>query len=1139
MEEQKIPPHIDRYRVLRTLGRGGSGQVYQVADSTTGEHLALKWLQVGGHAERRFNREYEAAVRLNHPNIVRVFHYGTFEGSPWFTMELVDGVQAQKHIQQMGPVGVASRYREVLRVGACVAQALHYLHQRQLVHRDVKSSNVMVLPDGRVKLLDLGTARVLDAVEITIEGEFVGTYAYASPEQCHGAAADRRSDIYNFGVFMYRLIAGRRPFESEDPAELCRQHVEESPPHLMELLPELDTAFCDLVMACLAKKASDRPESARTVYQELRKLSGTELSLPGRLMFDRNAGQLVGREEDFGKLCRFLDNADSGALCSIEAIGSADGQAFLSMAELQARGADWRVFRCDLTQDLGLYRLVLFLRQVGATFQGSPPKQVQRAIEEVGALCRTWGEDDSSHQPIVEECGRVLLRERFLVDGRPILLQLNQSGGGSADVWRTIGLWAEALVNDEVPMRFVSCSDPNSPIPWQDCEHLFSSVRTIQLAALDEWQTALLVGSLLHRRPPPPSVARRIHNVSGGIPEYVERVVENLVNDGLLESTQFSNRLYWADTDGLKMPSPVQSDGDLARMMMTLPVYGRRVLEILSVVEQPLSNDDLALILGWEIEELQPLLKSVLDEGWLEYTVNHEWALKNPLFGRIALETIEEERLSLYTVQLAQVLGRKAASKPLIVALVNLERLDEAMLEACRLARHHISMLCPQSAMDVLQEVIRVVPFEDKVSHTKQIDVGLLFCQALSQISATDPRLTHVLGWLETHAQTDKTRRAIHSIRAHLQRWLGHYPNYRKMLVDAWKMQETLETPEILSDLARQLGDSHFMAGEMDVARRWFDRGCELAEAASSDLLWAQCEVGRAGVLYAVGQLYEAEFSATRALEIFDANEHLPGMSLAISTWANSLRHQGRLSQALEVLAAAAPILRVSERPSFYLRVLISMARCEMALGRLGCAQECLDELDAMLRPGEHLHLRLQVSLVHAAVQQLSGQGHRAAELLQDVIKRATSAGLKIEAEVGRFYLAEAIWRSDPETAEQYFELSTARLEKMGHVPGLMECCAARARVAQRTTPPDVIFRPVNQVLSVQPTELARLNWAIADAEYTVAQRKDSSHAWHNARLIWDGIWEQLNEIDKSSMHLHPASKKIEEGISAAARDTV
>ena len=154
MEDEKTPPHIDRYRVLRNIGRGN---LYQA--DTNREHLALKWLQVGGHAERRFNREYEAAVRLNHPNIVRVFHYGTFEGSPWFTMELVDGVQAQKHIQQMGPVGVSSRYREVLRVGACVAQALHYLHQRQLVHRDVKSSNVMVLPDGRVKLPDLGTAR--------------------------------------------------------------------------------------------------------------------------------------------------------------------------------------------------------------------------------------------------------------------------------------------------------------------------------------------------------------------------------------------------------------------------------------------------------------------------------------------------------------------------------------------------------------------------------------------------------------------------------------------------------------------------------------------------------------------------------------------------------------------------------------------------------------------------------------------------------------------------------------------------------------------------------------------------------------------------------------------------------------------
>ena len=109
----------------------------------------------------------------------------------------------------------------------------------------------------------------------------------------------------------------------------------------------------------------------------------------------------------------------------------------------------------------------------------------------------------------------------------------------------------------------------------------------------------------------------------------------------------------------------------------------------------------------------------------------------------------------------------------------------------------------------------------------------------------------------------------------------------------------------------------------------------------------------------------------------------------------------------------------------------------------------------------------------------------------------------------------------------------------MGHIPALMECCAAQARVTQRHTPPDVIFRPVNNVLAVQPSELARLNWAIADAEYAVAHQQDPMIAWHNAKLIWDGIWEQLNEIDKASIQLHPFAKKIQEGLSEAVGDTV
>src|SRR5687767_13402301 len=159
-------------------------EVYEVVDQRSGEHLALKVLIQTGGAQARFNREYEAMIRLNHPNIVRVYAYGLLGKNPWLSMELVEGTPIQAYAKKWGKPGTAGRLEEVARATHDLALALDHIHHRGLVHRDLKSANVLVLPDGRVKLIDFGTARVSDPVEdITREGEFIGTFAYASPEQ--------------------------------------------------------------------------------------------------------------------------------------------------------------------------------------------------------------------------------------------------------------------------------------------------------------------------------------------------------------------------------------------------------------------------------------------------------------------------------------------------------------------------------------------------------------------------------------------------------------------------------------------------------------------------------------------------------------------------------------------------------------------------------------------------------------------------------------------------------------------------------------------------------------------------------------------------------------------------------------------
>jgi len=1132
MEQGKVPDTIDQYRVLRPLGRGGSGQVYQVADPTSGEHLALKWLQVRGLAEDRFNREYEASIRLNHPNIVRVYHCGRHDDTPWFTMELVDGIQAQKHVQQIGEPGGEARTKEVLRVAYSVADALHYIHQRGLVHRDLKSSNVMVLPDGRVKLLDFGSACVLDADRITIDGEFVGTYAYASPEQLMGLPSDRRSDLYCFGVLLYRLLSGKRPFLAEDPAELSRLHVEEPPPSLMDLVPNIAPELEALVMECLEKAPQDRPSSAGRIMKRLKTLAPKDLGLPGTLKLDRSAVQLVGREQQFARVSRFLDQGKPGSVCVTEVENGAGGDAFLQAMETKIRTMEWWFYSCDMSKGLDMYQLALMLRQIGTTFQGTPPAQAARAIEVIGHLCRGWGTANISHQDAMITCGKALFQERYLVDGRPILIQISYPSAKSAAFWRTLARWAQAMVKEQVPVLFSVAIHARPKLDIESLTKELPSSRTILLGALDEWQTGLLVGSLLHRRPPPPSATRKIFEVSGGFPEFIEVVIENLVADGLLETCRDSSRLQWGTQGELEVRLAESLDVGLERELMRLSAFARRILEVLALSKMRLSEHEMASCLAWSREDLKPLLVELESAGWIYRGGDLGWTMSNLLYRRMVTQNVHPLRKGVHQRRIVHVLEGREPSIGLVHALLDTGQVERALPLAVDLAEEELVHERSGSALAILQPLMK---HKEMLKTLPNPDVGRLFLvcsKSLAQVNPTDPRLQDFLRYLADWTENPVLAAGIAEVKAGIQKWLGHYPNYRKILGDAWGALDSPIEPLLGSSLARQLGESHSLNGEFGTASKWFDLARDYAEKVDSDIHWADAEVGKAGIFYAAGQLQSAEYSASRALEMFDDAGHLPGMGKVLPIWADTLRLQGRFTQALDVLNEAAPMLRAAESPVYYLRTLISTARCEMNLGRLGRAQECLDEFDAVLRSGEYLELRIHVALVRGALQIQSGQARRASELMAEVLHKSAAAGLLIEAEVARAMMAEVLWRDEPKTSDKYFEMARAKLTEIGHIPALMETCIRFAYVSRSMMRPDLVFAPLKNIAAEQPLEQLRLEWAIADALYTEEKGWDARSQWNNALTSLRWIAENLNEKDRMAIQLHPWSRIIRAGLS-------
>lgn len=1099
-------------------------EVYVAEDSATGEEHTLKIMARKSPHGDRFNQEYEALTRLNHASIVRVYQYGLHEGLPWFSMELIAGEPLQVWVKRVGRPGTPARTKEVMRAGAFLADAVAYVHTRGLIHRDLKGNNVLMLPDGRVKLLDFGTAHIRDGMrQLTKPGEFIGTLAYASPEQFRGKAVDHRVDIYALGVLLYRMVTGHRPFSADDPASLARLIARSPPKPPSELVDHLPDGLEELVLQLLSKRPDDRPSDARRVAERLEELIGEPLGLPGWGAAAR-VDRMTAREDVLRRLRSLLEPPARAVML------------------LGQPGSDRERVADTLTQDVrrdnelavvarlrGSYTVIAVLDALAAAAEdvrSFNDDRVEAAVHALRLLSQRGHEVAVRNRDGLHSAATSVLVGLCRVKG-PTLVVMHDLHVADPPTLDLLARLHATILRSGLPVRFLLSAEQSGGDVVRAVTQRMPDVLRVALAPLTIHQVGLKVGAMLDRRPPPTALARTIHLASGGQPLWIEAVVAQLVEDRAIRLIgEDGERIEWEVSEDLDIPD--QATETLLRSLLARPELERRLLAAIAVLGPPAPLPLIARALGWRVDHVVVVLKALASTGWVR-TRKGEARFAQPLLHRLVPEVVMPSRLAIMRHHVVGVLEQTEARPEHVALLLDAGEPERAVRRALEGANAFLDELATVDALDVLDQLEDLATDPQDVAPDLLAEAMLLHANCLLMVRPVDPALARSLGAAHRYASDPIIRVGVQLARARLQGTLGHLMNYQRELATAWDMAQEADDSRMCSIVATFRAQTLRLAGRQRDAGRWVETALEFVppddEVAQA---WANAE--HAALLLARGHLGEADPLVREAVETFERTGNRRGLWSALPTLAHILRLQCRFSEALEILYAQTRVARRCQEPTHVVRLLLATAELEADLHRLGRAQEHIDEIETLVRKGEQLDVRLAAGVVRGRILLASGHLRPALLALQDAHDRARSAGLPGISELARALMAETLAvLEDRKRSRDLFASAMLGLLGAGDVVALVEGTLARLRACGPTEPSDKIVKPIQGHLDREEFVVVDVERLLAEARHHHRWRRtsDARASALEAKAKVDDIAEKLTDTDRSALRLHPWSRHI------------
>ena len=656
MTAQQASALVDRigpYRVVTTIGAGGMGQVLKVQDTRTSRYLAMKIHYSPTDKDAvllSYRREHRAMSRCDHPNVLRCFESGVHEGHPYLVMEFVDGVPLTDFLAERGLEPGPERDKMAALLGIQIASALDHIHSRNLVHLDLKPANILVTPDERVKLIDFGIARDLEADKPRHpSGGAIGTYAFCSPEQVTGAPCDHRSDLYSFGVVLYLLITGKLPFVAEETIAYILKHVNEPPVPLETYYPQVPPLLRDIVLKLLAKSPLERPQSGREVERVLKafveeawrkegraapKVVPAETPREVRLFEPAFVGRENGRRRLAGSIS-LLQAGVGGIDLIIGETGVGKGQLMNdALSGARARGIPVFLARCYRGGAAPFYGLVELLDAIVAYLLrrevnllqvelGTHLPVLARAFPPVAKLLPAHAAEVQDASPRVE---RERLREALLafldaVLPGPTVLALREVQWADPASLELIEAVALRRPGDGArPCLFVgtvSTGERRSADVfqrWKGSELL----ELLELAPLTPRETGMMIDSMLGGHIDLGRIGTMLYRETGGLPLRILEAVRMMVDRGDLSphSVTGDEISGWTlvvpdETDTLDEIARATRDPFLERVAL-LPETPRRLLAQMAVWGCPCSYPWLRVVTPVSEDELLDILDLLL-----------------------------------------------------------------------------------------------------------------------------------------------------------------------------------------------------------------------------------------------------------------------------------------------------------------------------------------------------------------------------------------------------------------------------------------------------------------------------------------------------------------------------------------------